>query len=104
MTLAELIDFRKFVNSYLKLISHAEKRSLSRSTRHRESASKLLDFSIPKFKSLAIYYIKYFCNDKNISSNNAYMTSIRVDILEKIRERMSLDLPKTYARMLKTHI
>ena len=102
MTIEEMMSFRTFVNEFLRLIKPEEKLINSSSVNRREKASKTLEFMLPKLRSMVQFYVKKFCNEKTLITNNAFRTGIRIDILQKAREHVSIPIPKTYAKMLKT--
>ena len=101
MTVDELVSFRNFINTYLRMISYHENYIDSKSISRREEASKVLEFMLPRLRAITIFYVKKFCNEPAIASNNAFLSSLRVDILNKVREHIDVPLPKTYAKILK---
>ncbi len=100
MTIDELITFRDFVDRFIKMISYHENNF--RSSKKGQESSRVLDFMMPKFRDIVLFYIKKFCNERSISSNNVFLTSLRVDILQRVREHTPVTLPKMYAKILKT--
>jgi len=104
VSLSEMVDFRKFIESFIKLIKHEEKHISSNLLHIREKAAKHLDKMLPHLRNVTEIYIRKFCNEPAIASNPVYLSSLRVDILEKVREHVDVKLPKTYAKMLQTRI
>ena len=102
MTVKEMIQFRSTVEAMLSLIQYEEKYISTTVVSRRECAAKTLDFMYPRLRNIVQFYIKKFCDEKAIASNPAFLSSLRVDILEKVREHTDVELPKTYARLLKT--
>lgn len=90
------------INTFLKMIDYHEGFIDSKSKARREEAAKVLDFMLPKLRSLTQFYIKKFCNEPAIASNNAFLANLRVDILWKVRSHVDVPLPKTYSKILKT--
>lgn len=102
MTIAEMMCFRTLVDKFISLIQPEEKYINSPSVNRREKASKTLEFMLPKLRSMVQFYVKKFCNEKTLITNNAFRTGIRTGILQKARKHVGIPISKTYAKMLKT--
>ena len=102
MTIDQLVTFRGQIESFLRLIKEPEKNMNSKVASIREKAAKELSSVLPILRTLTLLYIKKFCNESAIASNNAFLSSLRVDILWKVREHVDVPLPKKYAKILKT--
>ncbi len=97
-----MISFRSVVDDLIHLIQYEEKHINSSVERLRIKAAYTLDFMYPRLKAITIFYIKKFCKEPAIAKNAAFLSSLRVDILEKVRKYTDVELPKTYAKLLKT--
>ena len=104
MRMNDAVLLRKFVDSSIALISSAEKNLNSKVEKRVKDSVKLLDAVLPKIREITSLYLKGLCNSKSVASNNAFIIFLRVDVLEKIREHTILELPKKYAKILKTTI
>lgn len=102
MTIDELVSFRSHIDSFLRLLRHPEKSVSSKNVATREKAARVLDVMLPRLRADTIFYIKKFCNEAAIIKNNAFLSTIRVDILKKVREHVNVEISKTYARILRT--
>ena len=98
-----MYDFRRFIQQYIKLISHEERHINSKLTYLQERASKHLDRVLPDLRKITQIYVKKFCNEPVIKSNPVYLTAVR-DILTMVREHVDVELPKTYAKLLQTRM
>lgn len=102
MSVSEMIQFRKYLDSFLKLIELEAKHVNSKSDPIRIKAIKTIDFIQPKLRDITLFYVKKFCNHKRIANNNAYKTHIRKEIVERVRDYVELKLPRKYAKLLGT--
>lgn len=102
MTVEEMISFRTFIEKFLHLISFEESFISSSIAPRREKASKTLDEMLPKLRDITIFYVRKFCNEPAIASNPAFVSSLRVDILEKVRDHTQVKLSKYLAKTLHT--
>lgn len=109
MTIEHLTKFRRLFDEFIKVIKEDEKYINSKSISRREKASKTLDFMLPTLRKITLHYIKRFCNERAIGGNidnpkdgnRAFLNHIKVDIIGKVRKHVDLELPKTYAKLLK---
>ena len=97
-----MISFRSTIDAMLFQISYQEKFINSPAIHKREEAAKYLEHVLPILRAWTKIHIKKFCNEPAIASNPAFLSSMRVDVLEKVRKHVDLELPKTYAKILKT--
>jgi hypothetical protein len=102
MSIDILISFRQYLDRFLALIEIEEKGVQSKVDKIRIKASKNLEFLQIKLIQITEFYIKRFCNNKFIVGNAAFLSSIRVDIVERVRKKAPLVLAKKYTRILKT--
>lgn len=102
MTVDDMISFRSYIDKFINLIKRDEKFIGSLSIHRRKIASKTLDFMLPRLRAITIFYIKKFCNEKFIASNPAFLSSLRVDILEEVRKHVDVELPRKYAKILRS--
>lgn len=102
MTVDELVTFRSFIGNFLRIIKPAEDRVNSKMPHIREKAARELDFWLPKLRSITLFGIKKFCNESVIKSNNAFLASLRVDILLEVRKHVDVPLPRMYYKVLRT--